>query len=126
MKKNELIDLLSKIPGNPEVVFWNGLVDDYMHLSPELKTIELVKHDKEWLRNMLNLERKERGVHDVVSDERLNFVYKTHYSEWVIPNRYMSESEMSACYGKKRKNLLVINSTLRGKTYRDRVGKIFY
>jgi hypothetical protein len=33
VRKNQLIDPLQSIKGNPEVMVWNGLVDDYMPLG---------------------------------------------------------------------------------------------
>ena len=33
MKKNDLIELLNGIKGNPDIVLWNGMVGDYMHIK---------------------------------------------------------------------------------------------
>ena len=33
MRKNQLIKLLQEIKGNPEVMVWNGFVDDYMPIG---------------------------------------------------------------------------------------------
>jgi len=33
MKKNQLIEQLQKIKGNPEIKMWNGYVDDWMNIQ---------------------------------------------------------------------------------------------
>ncbi|AXC39087.1 UNVERIFIED_ORG: hypothetical protein [Escherichia phage CMSTMSU] len=32
-EKNDLIKMLQEIDGNPEIVIWNGYVDDYMNIE---------------------------------------------------------------------------------------------
>lgn len=33
MRKNQLIELLQQLKGNPEIVVWNGLVGDIMPIA---------------------------------------------------------------------------------------------
>lgn len=47
MRKNKLIELLNSIPGNPDIVIWNGFVGDIQDIDSEIVERELVKHTKE-------------------------------------------------------------------------------
>jgi len=33
MKKSKLIEMLNSLPGDPDVLLWNGWVDDWQDLS---------------------------------------------------------------------------------------------
>ena len=52
MRKDKLIKLLQDIPGNPDVVIWNGLVGDWMDVG-ELVPTQLVKESREFVSNAL-------------------------------------------------------------------------
>lgn len=56
MRKNDLIKKLQEIEGNPEVVLWNGMVGDYVHIG-ELVNSFLVKEEKKHWLEMIRLSR---------------------------------------------------------------------
>lgn len=55
MRKNDLIKKLQGIKGNPEVMLWNGIVQDYMPIKGLVQQ-ELVKESKEHYLEMCRLE----------------------------------------------------------------------
>ena len=48
MRKNDLIKILQDIKGNPEVMLWNGLVQDCTHISNKVIPFDLVKMNKNY------------------------------------------------------------------------------
>lgn len=60
MKKNDLIRLLQNIKGNPEIMVWNGFVQDVMPLG-ELLEVHLYKEKPEVTLKYLNLEELQEG-----------------------------------------------------------------
>lgn len=112
MRKNELINILSQIKGNPEIVIWNGFVGDYHKISKELVPVELVKHSREHLSLYCD------------DPEKLDHLYKTE--EWELPNSFVPEEEYARWYGNRKKTVYVLNGKLRGKKYLDRLGTMEY
>ena len=51
MKKNQLIEQLQKIKGNPEIKMWNGYVDDWMDIK--LCEQEFVKESEDFLKESI-------------------------------------------------------------------------
>jgi len=47
MKKSALIALLNTVKGNPEIKIYNGFVDDWMNISPEIMELWDEKFDYE-------------------------------------------------------------------------------
>lgn len=37
MRKNDLIKMLESIKGNPEIMFWNGIVGDVVPISSKME-----------------------------------------------------------------------------------------
>ena len=60
MRKNQLIELLQGIKGNPEVMVWNGLVDDYMPLG-SVDTNTLYKQSVDFIYKSLVYNYQERN-----------------------------------------------------------------
>jgi hypothetical protein len=125
MKKNELIELLTNLPGNPDICFWNGYVGDFMHLSKELVPMELVKEDPKFLRATLDSEAI-RDNKPKMTDEEFAAWLKRSPREWEMPNQYVAEDQMDRWYGKKRKQIILLQTKPRGKEDFDRMGKIEY
>ena len=118
MRKNELIKRLNNIPGNPEVVIWNGYVEDYQQLSPTIKEAELVKLSKEFLAAFLSLN------HTTPHQEDIDRAFRNQ--QWTFPNEFTNEEERQLWYGNHKKRILVLSGKLRGMTSHDRLGKIHY
>lgn len=55
MRKNDLIELLQSIKGNPEIMFWNGLVGDVVPLTKNIFPIELHKNSLEYKKNYMKV-----------------------------------------------------------------------
>lgn len=119
MRKNDLIKLLNALPGNPEVVLWNGFVDDFHHINREIVEVTLVKHSKDFLRW-----RCRRPDAPELSEEECDKAFKEQ--EWDFPNRFASAEQFSDWYGKHRKRVYALNGNLRGKSCWDRQGTMSY
>jgi hypothetical protein len=128
MKKDKLIKMLQDIPGNPDIVLWNGMVGDWMDISPKPIEQELVKQSFDHFVRHVEFERK-RDKNDfdyklpAVEVEKLKSSYRRHYS-WEL-NEFVTEDDItSGSY--KAKRVVVINAKPRGVSTWDRLGKIEY
>lgn len=121
MKKNKLIELLQQIEGNPEIVIWNGYVDDYMNISTDVEKITLVKETKSFIYESLVgqwcSENKTFDVPEEVS-AKLKQQSEQLFKErsWDFPNNYVTEEEFERWYGNKTLTKYVLAPKLRGKT----------
>ena len=121
MRKNDLISILQEIEGNPEVVLWNGFVEDYMHLDrPVQGTLYKMKRDV--YEKFLTIERKERGRSSIITEQD-----KKKYSE--IPYEYFEcnpefEGAKERMY--KKKSVIWITTKSRNKKLWDRNGGYEY
>ncbi|EON7637065.1 hypothetical protein ABV23_RS01045 [Escherichia coli] len=121
MKKNDLIKMLQGIEGNPEIVIWNGYVDDYMNISTGIEKITLVKEtEKLILDGLKGMYMQFNNVDTVPPDEveKLQVQAKQIHKErkWDFPNPYVEEKDFEYWYGKKTLTKYVISPKLRGKT----------
>lgn len=118
MRKNDLIKRLNDIPGNPEIVLWNGYVQDYQAVDKTIDEIELVKHSKEFIETCLRHEGLEpsRAVVEAISNAQ----------EWTFPNEFTNEAERKRWYGKNRKKVLILSGKPRGLKWFDRTGGVSY
>lgn len=112
MKKNDLIKMLQNIEGNPDIIFYNGFVDDWQHID-EPEEVELCRYSLEQQLKYINLERI-RFNHQPVTKDHITYV-----ADWEILGHYNSKAE-------DRKTSIILKSIRRGKTYEDRVGSIRY
>lgn len=119
MRKNQLIELLNKIPGNPEVVLWNGLVDDYHHIDKEPVQLTLVKDSKAHRTVTLSLELERNPT-----QEELEAAFKCR--EWETPNAFFSAAQCNVLYDPKQKKIWALQGKPRGKKTYDRSGTIRY
>jgi len=118
MKKFALIEYLKEIKGNPDVYFYNGYVDDYQDLhEPEVYT--LVKETKELRKNMIDLERKQKGMNQLTDEE----ISKIKDGEWEFDD-IMLENVDKSWY--KKKKVILLEAKPRNKTTWDRMGTISY
>ena len=106
MKKNDLIKLLQEIEGNPQVMIWNGFVEDVTNIYPP--EVDYLTRLKAHIRKKcVEMEGKE---------------YKGH-SPWQYSS-YKFEDLPSGDYEKKK--IIILSARPEGKTTFDRMGKIEY
>ena len=130
MKKNQLIEQLQKIKGNPEIKMWNGYVDDWMDIK--LCEQEFVKESEDFIRWGVEMEWKEKNQSweipeeaQIQIEEVIKEVLKNR--QWELPNQYLqTEEDEKRWYGKNKKKFVLINGKIRGKSIEDRLGKVSY
>ncbi len=129
MRKNQLIEQLQKIKGNPEIKMWNGLVEDWMNI--EIVECELVKQCAEHIRWGIEAEwKKQNRSEEIPADvqQYLDQIIKEQIreEEWDFPNQYLDKEGEKRWYGKNRKKVVMIDAKRRNKTCADRLGEISY
>lgn len=130
MKKNQLIEQLQKIKGNPEIKMWNGYVDDWMNI--QLCEQEFVKESEDFIRWSIEMAWKERNQKWEIPEEaqiQIEEVIKERLKDrqWELPNQYLQTKEdEERWYGKNKKKFVLINGKTRGKSIEDRLGKVSY
>lgn len=128
MKKSKLIEMLSKIDGDPDIVFWNGFVGDYQDISPKLIEGELVKRTLSDYLQHVEFDRARRAGNwelkltpEEISECKKQ--YKQVFS-WES-NDYVTKEDIVL----KRytvKNVLFLQPKKRGVETFDRIGTIRY
>ena len=130
MKKNQLIEQLQKIKGNPEIKMWNGYVDDWMNI--QLCEQEFVKESEDFIRWSIEMAWKERNQKWEIPEEaqiQIEEVIKERLKDrqWELPNQYLQTKEdEERWYAKNKKKFVLINGKTRGKSTEDRLGKVSY
>ena len=114
MRKDKLIKILQNIKGNPEVVLWNGFVDDWMPIL-EPFVFELARIKKSALKNLI-----EKQHNTSITDDHLNESFKNY--SWVEVDEYTSKYK--TMYNTKK--VILINAGSRNKHTYDRGGRISY
>ena len=127
MKKDDLIRLLNGVKGNPDIVLWNGMVGDYMHVKG-LEEGDLVKQSFAHYYNMCELELcRDAGSFDYKSTPEESSQIKVDYRQYVNweTNPYVTlEDIKTKRYIKKR--VVYIEAKLRGVKTFDRTGSLEY
>ena len=126
MTKNQLLDLLNAIPGDPEIVVWNGYVGDWMSLEDTLTESALVRETPEFVKSSLIAEA---WSHDhlpasSVTDEDVESAME--YRHWELPNPHVKPADLEKWYGTERQPIVILNPKPRGITTFDRIGDISY
>jgi hypothetical protein len=130
MKKNQLIEQLQKIKGNPEIKMWNGYVDDWMNI--QLCEQEFVKESEDFIRWSIEMAWKERNQKWEIPEEaqiQIEEVIKERLKDrqWELPNQCLQTKEdEERWYAKNKKKFVLINGKTRGKSIEDRLGKVSY
>lgn len=127
MRKNDLIKMLQNIKGNPEVLLWNGMVGDWMHIDKPVES-DLVRIDKDYFLETCRLaECKELGDWDhQLSPEEIKDCEKSYKNchGWE-DNAFVTEEDIKEKrYRKKR--VLYLQAKKRGVSTFDRLGNIEY
>jgi len=130
VRKNQLIEQLQKIKGNPEIKMWNGYVDDWMNI--QLCEQEFVKESEDFIRWSIEMAWKERNQKWEIPEEaqiQIEEVIKERLKDrqWELPNQYLQTKEdEERWYAKNKKKFVLINGKTRGKSIEDRLGKVSY
>ena len=124
MRKNQLIEILKNIKGNPEIMIWNGLVEDVQTIGKEILECKLYKLSFEGYKERVNLQRVYRENLPELSDEELKLLYKKHKVGQYEAYSYYAPDDNDKAYNKK--TVFVLEPKLTGKTHFDRLGTITY
>lgn len=128
MKKNDVIEMLQKLKGNPEIVLWNGYVGDYQHIDNVPVEGVLVKQTLAHYLEMCRLQDC-RDLNDpkyqIPTDEieELKQLYK-NVCKWE-QNQYVTLEDIKA----KRysmKKVFYVQAKKRNERYHDRLGSVDY
>ena len=128
MRKNDLISMLQSIKGNPEVMLWNGFVQDCTHISNKVIPFDLVKMNKNYFMKTCEWEEQinRRDWDYVLSDDQVKEClnsYKNHHN-WEV-NQCITEQDIQE-KRYNRKTVVLLQPKIEGKTYCDRLGKMEY
>ena len=135
MRKNELIAQLSKMKGNPEIIVYNGFVDDYHHIDS--LSLQELYDDNEIIETEVivsTTERKFTDENDVEGIEWTDKIKTIREKNWSLLfllrnslglpkekfNKYIDK------YYPKRKNAVLIFPKARNKSMADRLGRMEY
>lgn len=127
MRKNDLIKLLQTIEGNPEIVLWNGFVQDYQDISKELVKGKLVKLTLDWYLETCRMKRciDEKDWKYKLTQDEIN-TYKNYYKDFKYgQNNYVTEEDIKAKRYRVKK-VVYLDAKLSNKTYHDRLGSVKY
>jgi hypothetical protein len=126
MRKNDLIKLLQNIEGNPEVLLWNGMVGDWMHIDKPVEGY-LVKIDKEQFIESCRLrECRDRNNWEYqFSKDELADVEKWYKRQEWEENHFVTEEDIKEKRW-KQKRVLYLQAKKRGVSTFDRLGNIEY
>ena len=131
MRKNQLIELLQEIKGNPEVMVWNGLVDDYMPLG-SVDTNTLYKQSIEFIYKTLVYGYQERNnsfdspPEDIQKNlrEKATALFKKETYE--LPNSFLDQDQFVDWYGNNKKTIISLNPKPTGKVSAGRSCNLTY
>ena len=130
MKKSKLIELLQQIDGDPDILLWNGMVQDWMDIRG-LEKVVLERQTVVGYSHYLNLERVVRDQKEPYSlEECKKFYKKSGADQWEIPiddpefNEHRKQD-----YDRKflaKKTAFVFDAKPRGVKTWDRIGDVSY
>lgn len=130
MKKNKLIELLNQIEGNPDILIFNGFVEDYTDFKLHRESHTLVKHSVEFFER--HFTAKYYQQHGSLPNEqtakqiRSSAQSAANYESWEFPNVFVTEDDAHAWYGNRRKEVYLLEVKQRGKNTFTRSGDIEY
>ena len=112
MRKNKLIELLQALPGNPSILLWNGLAEDWVDIETQL--VKGVLH-KQTFDEFLDAVKREqrirtRNIEYEPSGEKLAELRRS-YAE----RAYKMEEDVVLA-GSKRHDAYLIHAKYKGAT----------
>jgi hypothetical protein len=127
MRKDKLIKMLQEIPGNPDILLWNGLVSDWTDIAKPVKT-ELFKMKKDYWLELCRLEecRDLKDWNHQLPEDYKNDLSKRYNKlhDWEF-NSYVTDDDIK----EKRysvKTIYCLDAKPRGKTDYTRGGSCDY
>lgn len=113
MRKNQLIEILKNIKGNPEIMVWNGIVEDVQPIAKEVVQCKLYKLSFEGYKERVNLQRVYRENLPELLDDELKALYKKHKIGQYEAFNYYPPDENDKAYNKK--TVFVLEPKVTGK-----------
>ena len=130
MRKNKLIDILNQIEGNPDILLYNGFVDDFMDFNIRTEPCVLVKHSLEFIHKRLCYSFHERNSRFPNESENKELLKQSEIlskeEEWEFPNEFVTQDDAKHWYGNRMKKVFMIEARLRNKKCYDRAGSLEY
>lgn len=118
MKKSKLIEMLSKIEGDPNIVFFNGFTKDWMDIDKVAVPIDVYKQTFDDYVKMVELEHKIKNndVNFKLSNDKIKSMKKYYDKkfDWE-ENVYITEDDVKQKRYKK-KTFVYLNAVPRDKT----------
>ena len=130
MKKSKLIELLNAIPGNPEIKLWNGMVGDWMDISPTIVPSDLVKMNLAyWLEScrLQDCADLKNWEYQMPAEEvkKLTARHKRgDVNKWEMNPYVTLEDIKNKNYSMK--TVYILNAKVKGEKTFDRFGDISY
>ena len=125
MRKNDLISYLQSIDGNPEVLIWNGFVDDWHRIEPSV--VKLTKIDKKYFFESYRLSRclaNEDLSYQLTPEElkkcELNYARHDYSHNELIYQEDIKQKQY------KQKKVVMLQGKSRVVSTFDRIGGLFY
>lgn len=130
MKKSELIKKLQEIDGDPEILMFNGFVEDWHEISLHSGQ-KLVKHSLENLFKGIKHELMGQKKEFSLTPQELKTCYmiaREQFLEqdWEFPNRFVEAGRHKDWYGNNQRDVVLIQGDKRGKSFFDRLGSMRY
>lgn len=129
MKKSKLIEMLSKIEGDPDILLWNGYVSDWVNIHPKIAVDTLTKMTFNYYCDIVKSERICRdgqpNDYNIADEEisQLKEIYENRF-EWEINPYVTSDDIKNKRY--REKQVFYIQPKIRGKTDSQRGNKMEY
>lgn len=126
MRKNDLINLLENIEGNPEIKLWNGFVRDWQDIDKTPVTIAIFKHS---LDSYINTARMSgyayRKAPRELSPQDVEELRKSYKNINYEINPFVTEEDVKLGRYKKKK-IILLQPKIKGQTSFDRLGEVNY
>lgn len=128
MKKNDVIAMLQKIEGNPDIVLWNGYVRDYQHVDNTPVKGVLVKQTLSHYLEMCRLQACQDRNDPTYQHSDDDLVYLKQLYKKVCKweeNQWITEQDIkNKRYSKK--TVFYLQAKPRNETCYDRLGTVSY
>lgn len=125
MRKNQLIDYLQSIPGNPEVLLWNPFVSDWHSITPCVT--KLTKISKDYFMESCRLERcidMQDFNYQLTEHEKIQA--KQSYDNHCYEHAEFVEKADIERKRYKQKQVVMLQGKPRGISTYDRTGGLKY
>ena len=128
MKKSKLIEMLSEIEGDPDILFWNGYVSDWTDIHPEIAMDTLTKMSFKHYCDVIKAERihQDQPTDYDIPEEEIS-VLKEKYKKsfgWEY-NQYITLDDIND-KRYREKQVFYMQPKLRGKTDYQRGNRMAY